>query len=43
MAYACLTVRVIIQAETKVGHIDPVVLCGKAIAQKIRGTLGITG
>jgi len=27
----------------KVGHIDPVVFRGKAIAQQIKGTLGITG
>ena len=27
----------------KVGHSDPIVLCGKAIAQRIKGTLGITG
>ena len=26
-----------------VGHSDPVVLYGKAIAQRIKGTLGITG
>jgi hypothetical protein len=26
-----------------VGHSDPVVLHGKAIAQRIKGTLGITG
>jgi len=28
---------------TKVGHRDPVVLCGRAIAQRIKGTPGITG
>jgi Family of unknown function (DUF6467) len=27
----------------KVGHSDPVILCGKVIAQRIKGTLGITG
>ena len=43
MAQACLTARVTIQAETKVGHSDPVVLRGRAIAQRIKGTLGITG
>lgn len=43
MAYACLTVRLTNRAETKVGHSDPVVLCGKTIAQRIKGTLGITG
>jgi hypothetical protein len=43
MAYVYLTVRLIDQAEMKVGHSDPVVFCGKAIAQQIKGTLGITG
>ncbi|MBX0346548.1 hypothetical protein K2X14_17130 [Acetobacter sp. TBRC 12305] len=31
------------RAETKVGHSDPVVPRGRAIAQRIKGTLGITG
>ena len=26
-----------------VGHSDPVILCGKIIAQRIKGTPGITG
>jgi Family of unknown function (DUF6467) len=39
----CLTVRQTGQTETKVGHSDPVVLCGKTIAQRIKGTPGITG
>ena len=39
----CLTVRYTYQTEMKVGHSDPVVLCGKAIAQRIKGTPGITG
>jgi hypothetical protein len=43
MPYACLTVRMTIQTETNVGHSDPVVYCGFAIAQRIKGTLGITG
>ena len=43
MAQACLTARVTIQAETKVGHSDPVVPRGRAIAQRIKGTPGITG
>ena len=43
MAQACLTVRVTTLTETKVGHSDPVVLCGRAIAQRIKGTPGITG
>jgi len=43
MAYVYLTVRSIERTEMKVGHIDPVVFRGKAIAQQIKGTLGITG
>ena len=43
MAKACLTVRLTSRAETKVGHSDPVVPCGRAIAQRIKGTPGITG
>jgi Family of unknown function (DUF6467) len=43
MVKNCLTVRQTSQAGTKVGHSDPVVLCGKAIAQRIKGTPGITG
>src|ERR1700716_2956150 len=43
MAQASLTARLTSQAETKVGHSDPVVLYGRAIAQRIKGTLGITG
>ena len=43
MVYICLTVRLINQAEMKVGHSDPVVLRGKAIAQQIKSTPGITG
>ena len=31
------------RAGTKVGLSDPVVLYGRAIAQRIKGTLGITG
>eukprot|EP01024_Parvocaulis_polyphysoides_P048988 TRINITY_DN4707_c0_g2_i6.p1 TRINITY_DN4707_c0_g2~~TRINITY_DN4707_c0_g2_i6.p1 ORF type:complete len:191 (-),score=11.37 TRINITY_DN4707_c0_g2_i6:13-585(-) len=31
------------RAGTKVGFSDPVVLSGRAIAQRIKGTLGITG
>jgi len=27
----------------KIGHSDPVVLCGKTIAQQIKSTPGITG
>ena len=43
MAKACLTVRKTIRADAKAGHSDPVVLNGRAIAQRIKGTLGITG
>jgi hypothetical protein len=43
MVKACLTVRLTSQAETKVGHSDPRVLGGKALDQRIKGTLGITG
>jgi len=43
MAYVCLTVRLTNQTGMKVGHSDPVVLRGKTIAQRIKGTPGITG
>ena len=43
IAKACLTVRQTCRAGTKVGYSDPVVLHGRAIAQRIKGTLGITG
>ncbi len=43
MVKACLTVRQTCQVETKVSHSDPVILCGKVIAQRIKGTPGITG
>jgi len=39
----CLTVRLTNQAETKVGYNDPIIFCGKIIAQRIKGTPGITG
>ena len=42
-AEARLTVRLTSRAGTKVGHSDPVVLYGRAIAQRIKGTPGITG
>jgi len=38
-----LTERSTDQTGTKVGHSDPMVLSGKAIAQWIKGTPGITG
>jgi hypothetical protein len=43
MVYVRLTVRLTDQTGMKVGHSDPVDLCGKFIAQRIKGTLGITG
>ena len=43
MAKGCLTARLTSRAGTKVGHSDPVVLYGRAIAQRIKGTPGITG
>ena len=43
MAQGCLTVRQTSRAGTKVGHSDPVVPHGRAIAQRIKGTPGITG
>ena len=38
-----LTERVTARSGTKVGLSDPVVLNGRAIAQRIKGTPGITG
>src|SRR5574344_1768615 len=43
MAQASLTARQTSRAGAKAGHSDPVVLNGRAIAQRIKGTLGITG
>ena len=43
MAQARLTARATARAETKVGLSDPVVPRGRAIAQRIKGTPGITG
>ncbi len=42
-AQARLTARPTGRAETKVGASDPVVPRGRAIAQRIKGTPGITG
>ena len=42
-AKARLTARLTSRAGTKVGLSDPVVLNGRAIAQRIKGTPGITG
>ena len=43
MVKASLTARQTSRAGAKAGHSDPVVLHGRAIAQRIKGTLGITG
>jgi hypothetical protein len=43
IAKGSLTVRPTSRAGTKVGYSDPVVLYGRAIAQRIKGTPGITG
>ena len=43
MAQACLTARLTSRAGAKAGQSDPVVLYGRAIAQRIKGTPGITG
>ena len=43
MAQAGLTARLTSRAGAKAGHSDPVVLYGRAIAQRIKGTPGITG
>ena len=43
IAKGCLTVRQTSRSGTKVGYSDPVVPHGRAIAQRIKGTLGITG
>ena len=42
-AKGCLTARQTSRAGTKVGLSDPAVLNGKAVAQRIKATLGITG
>jgi Family of unknown function (DUF6467) len=42
-AKAGLTARRTCRADAKAGPSDPVVLNGRAIAQRIKGTLGITG
>jgi len=43
MVYVYLTVRFTNQAGIKVGHSDPVFASESNIAQRIKGTLGITG
>ena len=42
-AEGSLTARPTSQAETKVGLSDPAVPYGRAVAQRIKGTPGITG
>ncbi len=42
-AQGCLTARRTSRAGAKAGLSDPVVLYGRAIAQRIKGTPGITG
>ncbi len=42
MVQACLIVRLTSRTETKIGHSDPGVPCGRALAQQIKGTPGIT-
>ena len=43
MAQARLTERPTSRTGRKLGHSDPVVPYGRAIAQRIKGTPGITG
>jgi len=38
-----LTVRLTNQTGMKIGYSDPAILCGKIVAQRIKGTPGITG
>ena len=42
-AQGSLTVRHTCQAGAKAGTSDPAVACGSAVAQRIKGTPGITG
>ena len=43
MAQGSLTARPTGRAGAKAGHSDPAVACGSAVAQRIKGTPGITG
>ncbi len=43
IAKGCLTVRQTSRSGRKLGYSDPVVPYGRAIAQRIKGTPGITG
>ena len=42
-AQGSLTVRLTGRAGTKVGTSDPAMACGSVVAQRIKGTSGITG
>ena len=42
-AQGSLTVRGAARAGTKVGTSDPATRCGRVVAQRIKGTSGITG
>ena len=43
IAEGCLTVRPTSRSGRKLGYSDPAVPHGRAVAQRIKGTLGITG
>ena len=43
MTQGSLTARLTGRAGTKVGHSDPAIACGSVVAQRIKGTPGITG
>ena len=43
MAQGCLTGRPTSRSGAKAGHSDPVIPRGRVIAQRIKGTPGITG
>ena len=43
MTQGSLTARLTGQAGTNVGHSDPAIACGSVVAQRIKGTPGITG
>src|SRR6185312_5738510 len=43
MTQGSLTARLTSRAGAKAGHSDPAVACGSAVAQRIKGTPGITG
>jgi len=43
MVNVCVIVRLTNRARMKIDHSDPMNLCEKFIAQRIKGTPGITG